>query len=387
MTDNLAPAVAEPVTAALPDDAGGTERGIDHKVPEPEPEPPKAKSVSDSVKEALDKVEADEAAEKAKPPVKAEPEAKPVKQPNVAAEKPDMTAGQEGGEKPPSEGKQVNAPARLLPKAREVWANTPRAVQAEFERFQQEFEAERETHREAREFHEQLTEYREMAKQVGTSVPDALKRYVEFDKQIAADFGRGMAAIARDQGKTAAEAVASLIRGLGSTPEQYAQHVLKNPQAHQMPQQQPQAQRPPNDPLVQQVQALTEHIQQQDHERAKERVVADIIAPFEAEHPRFEELKDDVAFFLQSGRIPQSLSPVDRLAAAYDMAERINPSPFQPRNDLADPDLDAETGRPAVGKKSIGGAPGNGSIPSSKSPKPLSVKDSVMAAMRQHGVA
>jgi hypothetical protein len=116
-------------------------------------------------------------------------------------------------------------------------------------------------------------------------------------------------------------------------------------------------------------------------------VVADIIAPFEAEHPRFEELKDDVAFFLQSGRIPQSLSPVDRLAAAYDMAERINPSPFQPRNDLADPDLDAETGRPAVGKKSIGGAPGNGSIPSSKSPKPLSVKDSVMAAMRQHGVA
>ncbi len=394
MTDNLAPAVAEPVTAALPDDAGGSERGIEHKTPEPEPEPPKAKSVSDSVKEALDKAEADEAAEAAKPKVekpKAEPEAKPVaeKQPNVAAEKPDMAAGQEGGDKPPSEGKQVNAPARLLPKAREVWANTPRAVQAEFERFEREAEAERETHREARQFHEELREYRDMAKQVGTSVPVALKRYVEFDKQISADFGRGMAAIAQDQGKSPIDAVASLIRGFGSTPEQFAKHVLGNPQMYQAPQgqQQPQAQqRPANDPLLQEVQALKQHIQEQEHERAKERVVSDIIAPFEAEHPRFSELQEDIAKLLKTDIVPQSLSPAERLEVAYDMAERLKPSPRQPQSAFADPD-DAEAGRPAVGRKSIGGAPGNGSIPSSKSPKTLSVKDSVMAAMRQHGVA
>lgn len=386
MTDNLAPATPEPVTAALPEDVGPGDRGISTKPPEAEPEAPKVKSVSDAVKDAIAKVEA----EPAKPEVKAEPkpEAKPVtlKEPNVAAEKPDMATGQEGGEKPPSEGKQVNAPARLLPKAREVWANTPRAVQAEFERFEREIETERETHREAREFHENLREYREMAKQVGTDVPTALKRYVEFDKQISADFGLGMAAIARDQGKTAAEAVASLIRGLGSTPEQYAKHVLANPQAHQQGQMpQPQQQRPANDPVMAEIQAIKQHLQEQEENQARERVVADIITPFEAAHPRFVELQDDIAKLLKTDIVPTSLSPAERLEVAYDMAERLKPSPFQQPAAFADPDTDA--GRLAAGRKSISGAPGNGAIQSGKSLKPPSIREAILAATRQHGAA
>ena len=386
MSDNLAPVAAEPVTAALPEDVGPGDRGISTKPPEAEPEAPKPKSISDAVKDAIAKVEA----EPAKPEAKAEPaKAAPAEKPqNVAAEKPDMATGQEGGEKPPSEGKQVNAPARLLPKAREVWANTPRAVQAEFERFEREIETERETHREAREFHENLREYREMAKSVGTDVPTALKRYVDFDKQISADFGRGMAAIARDQGKTAAEAVASLIRGLGSTPEQYAQHVLKNPQAHQMPQgqmpQQPQ-QRPANDPVMAEVQALKEYLQEQQHDMARERVVADIIAPFEAEHPRFVELQEDIAKLLKTDIVPTSLSPAERLEVAYDMAERLKPSPFQQPAAFADPDTD--TDRLAAGRKSISGAPGNGAIQSGKSLKSPSIREAILAATRQHGAA
>ena len=383
MTDNLAPVAAEPVTAALPEDVGPGDRGISTKPPEAEPETPKPKSISDAVKDAIAKVEA----EPAKPEAKAEPaKAAPAEKPqNVAAEKPDMATGQEGGEKPPSEGKQVNAPARLLPKAREVWANTPRAVQAEFERFEREIETERETHREAREFHENLREYREMAKSVGTDVPTALKRYVDFDKQISADFGRGMAAIARDQGKTAAEAVASLIRGLGSTPEQYAQHVLKNPQAHQMPQGQPQQQRPANDPVMQRLQQLEQHLEEQQVNHVRERVIADIITPFEAEHPRLAELQEDIAKLLQTDIVPTSLSPAERLEVAYDMAERLKPSPFQQPAAFADPDTD--TDRLAAGRKSISGAPGNGAIQSGKSLKTPSIREAILAATRQHGAA
>jgi DNA repair exonuclease SbcCD ATPase subunit len=272
----------------------------------------------------------------------------------------------------------------LLPKAREVWANTPRAVQAEFERFEREIETERETHREARELHENLREYREMAKSVGTDIPSALKRYVDFDKQISADFGQGMAAIARDQGKTAADAVASLIRGLGSTPEQYAKHVLANPQAHQAQQQPQQAQRPANDPIMQEVQALRQQMQEQQDQMARERVTAEIIAPFEAEHPRFAELQGDIAKLLQTDMIPHSLSPAERLEVAYDMAERLKPSPFQAPAAFADPDTADATRN---GRKSISGAPGNGAIQPGKSLKPPSIREAILAAVRQHGAS
>lgn len=389
MTDNLAPVAAEPVTAALPDDVGPGDRGISTKPPEAEPEAPKPKSISDAVKDAMAKVEAEPAKPEAKAEVKPDAKTAPAeKQPNVAAEKPDMATGQEGGEKPPSEGKQVNAPARLLPKARDVWANTPRAVQAEFERFEREVETERETHREAKQFHEELREYREMAQKVGTNVPAALKRYVEFDKEISADFGRGMASIARDQGKTAAEAVASLIRGLGSTPEQYAQHVLKNPQAHQMPQgqaQPQQAQRTANDPVMAEIHALKQQLQEQQYNQELERVASDIIAPFQAEHPRLVELKEDIEKLLKAGIVPSSLSPAERLEVAYDMAERLKPSPFQQPAAFDDPDTDA--GRLAAGRKSISGAPGNGAIQSGKSLKTPSIREAIIAATRQHGAA
>ena len=178
---------------------------------EAKPEPkPKPKSVSDSVAAALDKAEADEKAdaEKAKPAEKPEAKAESEKPKSAEAQKPDTAAGQEGVEKAPSEGKQVNAPARLLPKAREVWANVPREVKSEFDRFEREMEEERETHRASKQFHDELREYDTIAKGAKTSVKAALDRYVNFDKQLSQDFGKGMAAIAQDQRKSPNEAIA-----------------------------------------------------------------------------------------------------------------------------------------------------------------------------------
>ncbi|MGL4813517.1 MAG: hypothetical protein ACRCXM_17240 [Beijerinckiaceae bacterium] len=386
MSDNLAPVAADPVTAALPEDTSGTGRGLDTKPPEAAPEPPKPKSISESVKEAIAKVEAEPEKPEAKPEVKPEP-VKAEKPQNVAAEKPDMATGQEGGEKPPSEGKQVNAPARLLPQARDKWYAVPREVKDEWTRFEREVETERETYREAAQFHEETREYREMAKSVGTTVPAALKRYVEFDRQISADFGRGMAMIAADQGKTAAEAVASLIRGLGSTPEQYAKHVMANPQAHlQAPMPQSQQQRPPNDPVLQRVEQLEQQLNEAQMDRQRDQVVSDIIAPFEAEHPRFAELQDDIVKLLKTDIVPLSLSPDKRLEVAYDMAERLRPPLRQAPDAFADLDENADAARVAAGKKSISGAPGN-PIQSGRSLKTPSIREAIVAASRQHGAA
>lgn len=44
------------------------------------------------------------------------------------------------------------------------------------------------------------------------------------------------------------------------------------------------------------------------------------VTKFAAENPRFEELSDDIAFFLKSGRTKD-------LAEAYRLAERLNPVP------------------------------------------------------------
>src|SRR5690606_15514000 len=106
----------------------------------------------------------------------------------------------------------VKAPARLLPSERDVWVSTPRAIQAAWERMETEHAAASEQYKAASEFHESLRQYDDMAKQAGTSVKDALSRYVEFDKAVAQDFGRGVTQIIQANGKNPVEAVAQIMR-------------------------------------------------------------------------------------------------------------------------------------------------------------------------------
>lgn len=393
MTDQISSTPA-PAQEVLSDNAATAPRDLPHQAPpktpeelaaeaKPEPKPEKTETARDSIKKAMDKVLKDE-------PVKPEPKEKPeakAEKPAPAEAKPDaeappapkQEAGQDDGGDAPSEGeKAVKYPARLLPKAREVWANTPRVVQAEFERMEVEHAAEIESHREAKAFADEVQEYREMAKQAGTTVKSALDRYVAFDRQISQDFGKGIAAIAKDQGRQPQEVITGILRAYGVTPQQFAQAVMKNPQAFAAAPQQPQAQpaqtRP--DPTAQaamrEVQTLKQQLQVQQLE-------ASVVAPFAANHPRFAELEQDIAFFLQSGKVPTSLSLQERLEVAYDMAERINPSPVTTPAAPASPDREAPA-RPAA-NKSISGAPGNGPQVKGK-PKVMSIKEAIAAASR-----
>src|SRR3546814_9460915 len=80
--------------------------------------------------------------------------------------------------------------------------------------------------------------------------------------------------------------------------------VQKGPQGYQqmMAQaQQPQQQQAQDDPRIAQLQQTIVQMQEQQ-------LAATIIDPFKRDHPRYAELEQDIAFFLQSGKIPTSLS-------------------------------------------------------------------------------
>jgi hypothetical protein len=354
----------------------------------PEPKEPQSRSAGDSVKAAMDKVLSEEKPEEK--PAKAEaPKGKQEKAekaaPDADGDADEVEDAEVGDKKSPEtdakdkrrrdgDDKPANIPARLLPKAREVWMNTPRVVQAEFERMEREHQGEVEQYREAKQFADEVAEYRQMAQQAGTSVKAALDRYVAMDRQIAQDFGRGIAAIASDQGKAPGEAIASLLAAYGITPQQYAQHVTQNPQAQYAAPQQ--AQQPRPDPAGQQ--ALQE-LQEIKRAMQIQQIETQIIAPILPQMPRYAELQEDIAFFLNSGKVPSSLSPADRVLTAYDMAERLSPSPVSADREYADPDpAPAST----AGRKSISGAPSNGTRLKGK-PKIMSLKESIDDALRR----
>ena len=112
-----------------------------------------------------------------------------------------------------------------------------------------------------------------------------------------------------------------------------------------------------------------------------------IIEPFRAANPRYDELQDDIALFLQSGKIPASLTPLQKLEAAYDMAVRINPTSAvevsQVRNEAP---AAATAASPAkqldAGTKSIRGAP-NGQDPDEDDPDATDVRTLLRREMRK----
>jgi len=262
---------------------------------------------------------------------------------SAAPEKDDAGTGQDGDKARQSEGRKYHEPpARFLPEARAKWANVPNEVKAEFHRVSQEFEQEVGQYRESHEFRQKLSKFEQMAKQHNTTIADALEDYTAVDGLLTAN---------------PVEGIRQVLARVGITPEQYAQHVLKNPQAHQAP-----VSRAP-DPQVQhqssEIQALKAEIEAMRHEQA----ARSIIEPFRAEHPRYDELQDDIAFFLSSGKIPASLPPQERLEAAYDMAVRINPtsSVDQPKPTQEPVDVSRVPSSDA-GTKSVRGAPDAGIV-------------------------
>ena len=375
-------------TGATPQPSGG---GV---VTEPKPEP-KPETAGDTLRAELAKVRDQEAkdaekvkgqgedaakdakakldeAEKAKPKDEApklDKDGKPLDADKPKTTEPADDADKSAAEKPATEregdksrqsegAKRNDPPARFLPKAKEAWINVPHSVREDVYRMSEEHEAEVSKYKASTERYESIREFDEIAQKNGRQLKDSLAKVVQVENALARNPIMGLDMILREIGPRKAD-------GSPLSLYEIAHHIAKqSPQQFQQTQQQAISQQQAQQREQEQsgeVQQLRSELQSIQAERMAEK----IIEPFQASHPRYQELQEDIAFFLKSGKIPASLSPVERLEAAYDMAERINPASKSDALQATDATVAAKPA-PAddAGAKSIRGAPSAGSDPS-----------------------
>jgi hypothetical protein len=382
--------------AGLPTTAGGG-------APSPEPAPSVRDAVAAAIKEtakpeeapaAEEPVEGDSAPKKPKAedeggekPEKAEKATEDKKAPDrgdggkfvakpVEGEpKPEAEAKPEDGKEPNTQVKQglSQAPKNFLPDAKEKWANTPRSVQRDVENMIREAETVAAKHQETTQRYERIRDFDELARSNGRDLRESLAQVHQFENMMrqnpVAALNMALMQVGPRKGDGQPFSLFEVAQHIvQSGPEGYQRMA----QVHQQQDRQPAA----NQEI--------EQLKQQLASMQEQQVTSSIIEPFKAAHPRYEELREDIAFFLSSGRIPQSLSHSERLAAAYDMAERNNPSSHVPQARQSGPG-DDETSRAdndSSGMKSIRSAPGS-VTPDEEPERGGSIREELMRAVQR----
>lgn len=344
-----------------------------------EPEEEKPQSRMDAIKRADADLSKDEPKEEAKPEAKVEEKAeeKPeAKEPAKAEAKEPVKEEDKQDRQERQDRRVVEAPKNFMPRAKDLWVNTPRAVQDEVDRIVREHEAERERSRVSTERYETIRPFDELAKSNGRDLTESLTKLNHIENMMVRNPIAGLNAILMEIGPTKPD-------GQRVSLYEVAHHIVQQgPQGYQQmmaqAQQQPQQQ---GDPRVANLEAqLSEMRQQQVH--------ISIIEPFKRDHPRYDELQHDIAFFLESGKIPSSLSPWDKLAHAYDMAERINPaSSPAPASDQTGLEPERRAESHSSGAKSIKGAPSSGMSPQTGRLGKMSRYDALDAAFSELGLS
>lgn len=415
MTDANAAAAEAGLNSLVLDEGAPNEKPLSDAAfdaPKPEEKAEKPLSNRDALEKALDEVEGkqevEDKAKAAAADAKAKVEDAERKQDRgedgkfAKAEKPedapvDAKAEKGAADKPAteraapeeprqSEGrKYAEPPARFLPEARTKWANVPNEVKAEFHRVSEEFERELSEHKQ---FRDDLREYEDLAKQHNVTIKDTMARYVAADRALNQNFGAGVAQLAQMYGHNPAQAIAAVIQAHGITPQQYADHVMKNPAAHAAPQSVHQP--PQNAQPSPEIAGVKQEIESLKHELAMERAQAQLtplIQRFATEHPDYAELQDAIATILKDGVIDRiygtGLSPEQKLAEAYRMAGGSSPSRSAPEPVQQHSEPKNEPSEDA-GLKSIRGAPTGGADPAKKRFK--SNRDAATAALAELGI-
>lgn len=292
-------AIAEP---SARDDVAAAFKEAEEKAEEPAKQEPKPKAEEKTAEP-----------EKAAPEKEAKTEPKPdaADEKKVEAEEPQKADPEKPEPKDAKPGKHHEAPERFLPAAKEMWRNTPHPVRAEVHRVLQEAEAATEQYKR----YDAIRPFDELAKSNGRDLTESLTKLNQIENLLQANPVAGLNAILHEIGPRKADGqpysmmeVAQFIAQQGQ--QGYQQIVQSGQQVQQR----------------QQGQAEIAALQNQIAQMQVDAAVRQVIEPFRAANPRYDELQDDIAFFLQSGKIPSSLSEPERLAAAYDMAVRINPS-------------------------------------------------------------
>jgi len=262
-------------------------------------------------------------------------------------------------------------PNRFSADAKSAWKDAPEPVRAEIHRAVKELESGIDKYREEVAEFEPLREYNQMAKQHGTSIRDALDRYTGLERMLA--------------GENPMAAIQDVMSYAGVSPQQFAAQVLQESgiEGDVTPEHLAQLQNAGQQDSVirslrNEIAALKQEINGvsttvQDQKTAEiERQVTE----FAADKPRFEELSEDIKFFIESGR-------TDNLAEAYELAERLNPAPVASEPPpVEEPTPDAQ---PKKGSLSVTGAPSSGSNPANRKP-PSSAKDAVDRSFETLGI-
>jgi hypothetical protein len=250
----------------------------------------------------------------------------------------------------PDNGRHIEAPSKFLPDAKETWRNTPRAVQRDVENMVREHETAVTQYRDAAERYEPLRVFDEAARQSGRAgVHESLAEVAQLEDLMGKNPLAALNQILLRAGPRKPDGSPVSLFEVAQTIVQMGQQGYQQTVARAQQQQQPQN----DNSEVAQLKAQMAQMQAQQ-------VAASVIEPFKRDHPRYDELKGDIALFLQSGKVPTSLSAYERLEAAYDMAVRINPASHVPDAPSVQerPDPDRRVDDPPAAK-SIKSAPGS----------------------------
>lgn len=228
------------------------------------------------------------------------------------------------------------APARFSDDAKKEWATAPESVRREAERAIKELTEGHAKYRTAAERDSTLNEFHEMAKASGKDLPNVVREYVNMENLLRKDPVAG---------------IEQILQRVGISPRQYAEHILNQTPDEQASKSDATIRELRNElaALKETVGGVTKTFEQQQTNATKAEV-----EKFAADHPRFEELADDIAFFLQTR--------TKDLSEAYELASRLNPAPAQATAvaEAASSAAIDPAPQPDAGRKSINGAPTSG---------------------------
>lgn len=385
--DTAAPA-EQPLIAEIGDTTDTYTSPLGSQIPDKEPvieekplEP--SKTPREAIQKALDKAK-EQAPTDDKPKVEIKAPEKPVepvkpadqvhKDALKAPEKPiaPVDAKQPETIEQPKVSK-YEAPTRFHDIAKQDWNTVPESVRAEVHRGFTELENGLTKYREGHEKYEALREYDDLAVKHGTNIKEALTNYTGIERML------------HDNPIKALEQIISNVSahkgwrnpdGSPLTFRDVAGHYLNMP-ADQV------ASR--TDSTIQQMNQQIAHLSSvvgnitETAEQHKLREAHTAIADFTKEHPRTEELADDIALLIQAGR-------ASNLKDAYDLADRMNPSTQAPLIQTQE-NTAAHTReeRPvnAAALKSVTGAPSAGSDPETAGKPSSSIREALKKAARK----
>ncbi len=357
---------------------------VDHS---PKPEIPEAKkpSAREAIEKATAKVNAAESAgerprdeatgrftgkEGAEAKPEAKTEAKPAEKPTGKATEADPKTAE-----PPKAPAKIDPPARFDDAAKKEWDTAPESVRGATSRVVRELEDGINEHLKR---WEPLKPFDDLARQHGTSLPDALKRYISFEVALNRDPVDGLTRIAKDKGFDL---------------QDVARKILGAPAGQQQPgQAEPSADqriimelRGQLNELRQQLGGVAQHLSQQQTNGLKQSITA-----FADAHADFDALAPDMTNIIRDAKAQgreitveaayeQARQNAERLAASLGYVKQPDNAGVQTPTPAPDP---AEAQTLERGQRSITGAPGPGSAAIKRS---SSIRDALASAMARAG--